>query len=97
MKEEPFVMRKPEMPMAASTTDSPASIQQDTFQQRGWPSAANRFRYRDDNPTPYEGFCIDLLKEMAKLLNFTYEVVEVDDGAYGVEVSIFPLFFDFKF
>lgn len=34
----------------------------------------------------FEGFCIDLLKEMAKLLNFTYDVEVIDDGTYGVEV-----------
>jgi hypothetical protein len=69
------------------------------FQQRGWPSS-NRLSAMDgeeegeepmgnwETALAYEGFCIDLLKEMAKLLNFTFEVVEVDDGRYGVEVSI---------
>uniref|UniRef100_A0A915EK41 Uncharacterized protein n=1 Tax=Ditylenchus dipsaci TaxID=166011 RepID=A0A915EK41_9BILA len=33
----------------------------------------------------YEGFCIDLLQEMANTLNFTFEIVEVEDGTYGVE------------
>ncbi|KAL3095880.1 hypothetical protein niasHS_005639 [Heterodera schachtii] len=33
----------------------------------------------------FEGFCIDLLKEMAKLLNFTYDIEVIDDGTYGVE------------
>ncbi len=32
----------------------------------------------------YEGYCIDLLREMATLLNFTYDIVEVEDGTYGV-------------
>ena len=32
----------------------------------------------------YDGFCIDLLIEMSKILNFTFEIFEVEDGAYGV-------------
>ena len=63
-------------------------------QQRGWPAGEESpfleemidEEIEEDNLN-YEGFCIDLLREMAKLLNFTYELVEVDDGAYGVEVS----------
>lgn len=35
----------------------------------------------------YEGFCIDLLHEMAVLLNFTFEIIEVEDGTYGMEVN----------
>jgi len=63
-------------------------------QQRGWPAGEQRPSFEEinneeieDDNLIYEGFCIDLLREMAKLLNFTYELVEVDDGAYGVEVS----------
>ncbi|KAF8362438.1 glr-4 [Pristionchus pacificus] len=33
----------------------------------------------------YEGFCIDLLEEMAKDLEFNYTIVEVVDGTYGIE------------
>lgn len=79
MKEEPFVMRKRPRDWAQH------QHYEGTFQQRGWP-ASNR--HEEDGNQLYEGFCIDLLKEMAKLLNFTYEVIEVDDGAYGVEVRI---------
>ncbi|PWA20702.1 hypothetical protein CCH79_00011514 [Gambusia affinis] len=31
----------------------------------------------------FEGFCIDLLKELAKILGFTYEIRLVPDGKYG--------------
>ncbi|XP_072106433.1 glutamate receptor ionotropic, kainate 2 [Mobula birostris] len=33
----------------------------------------------------FEGFCIDLLKELSNILGFTYEVRLVDDGRYGVQ------------
>ena len=33
----------------------------------------------------YEGFCIDLLNEMAALLKFNYSIIEVQDGTYGIE------------
>ena len=31
----------------------------------------------------YEGYCVDLLKEIAKLLHFNYTIKEVGDGKYG--------------
>jgi len=31
----------------------------------------------------FNGFCIDLLKEIAKLLKFDYVIKLVDDGKYG--------------
>lgn len=34
----------------------------------------------------YEGFCIDLLNEMAAVLKFNYTIIEVQDGTYGIEV-----------
>lgn len=33
--------------------------------------------------TRYEGFCIDLIDEISKLLNFKYEFELVPDGNYG--------------
>ncbi|XP_078053651.1 glutamate receptor ionotropic, kainate 2 [Augochlora pura] len=33
--------------------------------------------------TRYEGFCIDLIEEISKLLNFKYEFEMVPDGKYG--------------
>lgn len=33
--------------------------------------------------TRYEGFCIDLIEEISKQLNFKYEFELVPDGAYG--------------
>ena len=35
----------------------------------------------------YEGFCIDLLNEMTKVLKFNYTIIEVQDGTYGIEVG----------
>ncbi|XP_011330543.1 glutamate receptor ionotropic, kainate 2 isoform X2 [Ooceraea biroi] len=32
----------------------------------------------------YEGFCIDLLKEIARIVGFTYRIELVPDGKYGV-------------
>nr|XP_033338694.1 glutamate receptor ionotropic, kainate 2-like isoform X2 [Megalopta genalis]XP_033338703.1 glutamate receptor ionotropic, kainate 2-like isoform X2 [Megalopta genalis] len=37
--------------------------------------------------TRYEGFCIDLIEEIAKLLNFKYEFELVPDGNYGAYVK----------
>lgn len=31
----------------------------------------------------FEGYCMDLLKELANILGFTYEVHLVEDGKYG--------------
>ena len=31
----------------------------------------------------FEGYCVDLLREIAKILNFTYEIHLVADGQYG--------------
>ena len=33
----------------------------------------------------YEGFCIDLLKEMAAIIGFDYQIEVVPDGRYGVK------------
>uniref|UniRef100_A0AC35U4L6 PBPe domain-containing protein n=1 Tax=Rhabditophanes sp. KR3021 TaxID=114890 RepID=A0AC35U4L6_9BILA len=43
------------------------------------------FVMRANTSLGYEGFCIDLLQEMAIILNFTWTILEVKDGAYGVE------------
>lgn len=32
----------------------------------------------------YEGFCIDLLKEIARMVGFAYRIELVPDGKYGV-------------
>lgn len=32
----------------------------------------------------FEGFCIDLLEEIAKMVKFTYRIDLVPDGKYGV-------------
>lgn len=33
----------------------------------------------------FEGFCIDLLKELASILGFSYEIHLVQDGKYGFQ------------
>lgn len=33
----------------------------------------------------FEGYCIDLLKELAIILGFTYEIRLVEDGKYGAQ------------
>lgn len=33
----------------------------------------------------FEGYCMDLLKELANILGFTYEVHLVEDGKYGYQ------------
>ncbi|XP_066245582.1 ionotropic receptor 25a-like [Euwallacea similis] len=42
------------------------------------------FIYRDDNvPKKFKGYCIDLIEEIANILHFDYEIVEVGDGKFG--------------
>lgn len=31
----------------------------------------------------YEGFCVDMLREMADILKFSFRIKLVDDGLYG--------------
>ncbi|KAL3860944.1 hypothetical protein ACJMK2_007039 [Sinanodonta woodiana] len=46
------------------------------------------FKKSDPNGTiAYDGLCIDLLKELADMLNFTYELVEPPDGKFGTKRS----------
>jgi hypothetical protein len=35
----------------------------------------------------YEGFCIDLLEDIAKLNEFEYEIYVVPDGMYGARID----------
>ena len=35
----------------------------------------------------YEGYCIDLLNELAKKLHFTYDIYPSPDGLYGSETE----------
>lgn len=40
---------------------------------------------RDANHRPiYEGFCIDLIKELARKMKFSYELVEPSSGKFGI-------------
>uniref|UniRef100_A0A915B0N1 Ionotropic glutamate receptor C-terminal domain-containing protein n=2 Tax=Parascaris univalens TaxID=6257 RepID=A0A915B0N1_PARUN len=43
------------------------------------------FVLRAENSIGYEGFCIDLLIEMSQILKFTFSIIEVSDGTYGME------------
>ena len=42
---------------------------------------------QEDGSFSYEGYCIDLLKELARNLKFTYEVYPSPDGAYGAKTE----------
>lgn len=37
-----------------------------------------------DGNDRYEGFCVDMLKELADILRFNYKIHLVGDGVYGV-------------
>ena len=41
-------------------------------------------KQEEDGTISYEGFCIDLLEQLAKMLHFTYEIYLSPDGQYGV-------------
>lgn len=36
-----------------------------------------------DGKVTYSGYCIDLIKELQKLMQFQYELYEAPDGKYG--------------
>ena len=44
-----------------------------------------KYNSSTNNSTDYccEGYCIDLLRDLSKRLNFTYELEQVADGLYG--------------
>ena len=42
---------------------------------------------RADGSFSYEGYCIDLLKELARILKFTYDIYPSPDGLYGTETE----------
>ena len=42
---------------------------------------------KNDATVTYEGYCIDLLKELAKKLHFTYDIYPSPDGLYGAETE----------
>ena len=35
----------------------------------------------------FEGYCIDLLNELARSLKFTYQIYRTPDGKYGAETE----------
>lgn len=43
---------------------------------------SDRTLYGNDR---FEGYCIDLLKELAHILGFSYEIRLVEDGKYGAQ------------
>ena len=42
---------------------------------------------QDGDSVWYEGYCIDLFKELAKILKFTYEFYPTPDGYYGAKTE----------
>lgn len=42
------------------------------------------FIMRDENaPKGFKGYCIDLIDEIAKIVNFDYDIKEVEDAKFG--------------
>ena len=41
--------------------------------------------YSNNSNDQFEGFCVDLLKAIAEMLTFQYELYLVPDGKYGAE------------
>jgi hypothetical protein len=35
------------------------------------------------SPKGFKGFCIDMIDEIAKIVNFDYDIQEVEDGKFG--------------
>ena len=38
----------------------------------------------ENGNTIFDGYCIELLRDIQKILNFEYDIYEVDDKTYGV-------------
>lgn len=38
---------------------------------------------KNPNTEEFEGFCIDLLDKLQTMMNFTYEIYEVEDNNFG--------------
>lgn len=51
---------------------------------------------RAKNEIGYDGYCIDLLIEMAKILKFNFTIFEGFDGTYGTEVLLSFIFLFLK-
>jgi len=47
------------------------------------PDADNKLRGNDR----FQGYCVDLLDEISKILKFNYTIKPVDDGKYGAPVG----------
>ena len=45
------------------------------------------FRVEDVNGTHYEGYAIDVLQRVAEELDFNYELIEPQDGLFGVKLE----------
>lgn len=54
-----------------------ASLQEDPYVMR-------KENYQEfDGNAQYEGFCVDMLTELADILKFSFKIKLVDDGLYG--------------
>ncbi|KAI3358983.1 hypothetical protein L3Q82_015369, partial [Scortum barcoo] len=60
------------------TTILPLSLQQEN------PYVMRKSNYQDfQGNNQYEGFCVDMLRELADILKFSFKIKLVDDGLYG--------------
>ena len=46
-----------------------------------------RKKEEENDAASYEGYCIDLLNELARNLKFTYEIYPSPEGLYGAETE----------
>jgi len=42
---------------------------------------------RNPNTGEFEGFCIDLLKNLENMMGFTYTLYEVEDKSFGIQTG----------
>lgn len=48
------------------------------------PYVMRKLNYQDyQGNDQYEGFCVDMLRELADILKFSFKIKLVDDGLYG--------------
>lgn len=67
-----------------SLEDAPSTIQTVcVFQENPYVMLRSNHQELEGNDR-YEGFCVDMLKELADILKFKYRIRLVGDGVYGV-------------
>nr|XP_015193072.1 PREDICTED: glutamate receptor ionotropic, kainate 4 isoform X1 [Lepisosteus oculatus]XP_015193074.1 PREDICTED: glutamate receptor ionotropic, kainate 4 isoform X1 [Lepisosteus oculatus]XP_015193075.1 PREDICTED: glutamate receptor ionotropic, kainate 4 isoform X1 [Lepisosteus oculatus]XP_015193076.1 PREDICTED: glutamate receptor ionotropic, kainate 4 isoform X1 [Lepisosteus oculatus] len=81
--EEGLLMEKKLRPLNASDTLFNTTLTVTTILENPYVMLKKNHQDLEDNER-YEGFCVDMLRELADILKFNYKIRLVGDGLYGV-------------